>query len=530
MHVVREAGVNDPIGPFGNPDGSRADLDEVIDEFVDFQGDHAYGALATRASDAMVRVVVGKLGAGKTMYLRCLQDFQNRSQSVYATPPQQSVPSTETVIRACQMFKSEVLSERWLQIWHTAILRSLVTHFLTQPTLKEYLEPEQVEELSQGYVGLLDPSRRPRSVYSELVQIVSQAHTKNQLREFLIDPRWSDLEGLVAQILPQCPPIFFYLDAVDEEFDHAPMFWLQCHQGLFHEVMRLLRDHVLGGRLHVVISIRDVVMSSILRSEHAPKFIDEPHIRILAWDRRSLKYLLHEKLERLPPQFFMGDPDKDRSVSTWLGLATIENEARGIVEPIEDYLLRHIRPIPRDLVSLGNSLCEEVLRQKSMHESSVPQADVRRAVSRAARRFGDSQLAQCANQVASDNMPDDAGRMGYSEVYTGADAYKDDYINGVGRQIRELIRSIGVDRFDRSAMNSFEEMADEEWRRSVHLPSVLWQNGLLGFVDRHGQTTFYSLGDVDNFRIPEAQEYVFHPCMIDSLGLASVGKSPVRPF
>ena len=84
-------------------------------------------------------------------------------------------------------------------------------------------------------------------------------------------------------------------------------------------------------------------------------------------------------------------------------------------------------------------------------------------------------------------MPDDAGRMGYSEVYTGADAYKDDYINGVGRQIGELIRSIGVDRFDRSAMRSFEQMADEEWKRTVHLPSVLWQNGLLGFVDRHGR-------------------------------------------
>ena len=48
----------DPVGPFGNPDGSRADLEDVISEFVDFGGDPALGHLATRANDSMVRVIV----------------------------------------------------------------------------------------------------------------------------------------------------------------------------------------------------------------------------------------------------------------------------------------------------------------------------------------------------------------------------------------------------------------------------------------------------------------------------------------
>ncbi|MGH3255540.1 MAG: serine/threonine-protein kinase [Streptosporangiaceae bacterium] len=64
----------DPVGPFGNPDGSRADIEDVISEFVDFGGNPAYGHLATRANDSMVRVIVGKLGAGKTVYLRRLQE------------------------------------------------------------------------------------------------------------------------------------------------------------------------------------------------------------------------------------------------------------------------------------------------------------------------------------------------------------------------------------------------------------------------------------------------------------------------
>ena len=53
----------DPVGPFGNPDGSRADIEDLISEFVDFGGDPAFGHLATRANDSMVRVIVGKLGA-----------------------------------------------------------------------------------------------------------------------------------------------------------------------------------------------------------------------------------------------------------------------------------------------------------------------------------------------------------------------------------------------------------------------------------------------------------------------------------
>ncbi len=113
----------DPVGPFGNPDGSRADIEDLISEFVDFSGDPAYGHLATRANDSMVRVIVGKLGAGKTVYLRRLQDFQSHQDSVYADIPQQSLPKTEVVVKACQWFSDSVLVEKWMQIWERAIMR-----------------------------------------------------------------------------------------------------------------------------------------------------------------------------------------------------------------------------------------------------------------------------------------------------------------------------------------------------------------------------------------------------------------------
>src|SRR6476659_9233715 len=240
----------DPVGPFGNPDGSRADIEDVLHEFVDFGGNPAYGPLATRANDSKVRVIVGKLGAGKTVYLRRLQDFQAHQDSVYADVPQQSLPKTEVVVKACQWFSDRVLVEKWMQIWERAIMRSLASHLLCRPELRQQLRDEQADEIEHGYARLLDDFRRPRSIYSQVRDIINQRHTAHQLSAYLDDPLWDDLEDLLGDVVGQCKPIYFYLDALDEEFSHAPMYWLKCQEGLFYQVMRLLRDHKLGGHLH----------------------------------------------------------------------------------------------------------------------------------------------------------------------------------------------------------------------------------------------------------------------------------------
>jgi hypothetical protein len=503
------------VGPFGNPDGSRADIEDVISEFVDFGGDPAYGHLATRANDSMVRVIVGKLGAGKTVYLRRLQDFQAHQDSVYADVPQQSLPKTEVVVKACQWFSDRVLVEKWMQIWERAIMRSLASHLLCRPELRQQLRDEQADEIEHSYKRLLDDFRRPRSIYSEVRDIINQRQTAHQLSTYLDDPLWDDLEDLLGEVIGQCKPIYFYLDALDEEFSHAPMYWLKCQEGLFYQVMRLLRDHKLGGRLHVVVCIRDIVMSSVYRSEHAPRYYNEPHIRVLTWDRSSLLYLLQRKLQRLPSSLLMrrateGPP----TISDWLGVNGHWPGPDGD-GPIEDYLLSHTRLIPRDIISLGNDLNEEVLRQKQAGHEGLPPADLQKVVQRCAKRFGDSQLAQCANQISSDLMPKNAALQDYSELFTSTQAY----ISGVQEEVRSFVRLIGVDRFPRADLVTLQEMADLHFEQATDLASVLWQNGLLGYVDESGRRRFYSMGDVEQFHFPpEVATYVLHPCLVHTVG------------
>jgi hypothetical protein len=526
----------DPVGPFGNPDGSRADIEDVISEFVDFGGNPAYGHLATRANDSMVRVIVGKLGAGKTVYLRRLQNFQVHQDSVYADVPQQSLPKTEVIVKACQWFSDRVLVEKWMQIWERAITRSLASHLLRNPELRQQLSDEQAEEIEQSYARLLDDFRRPRSIYGQMRDIINQQQTAHQLSTYLDDPLWDDFEDLLGEILSSCKPIYFYLDAVDEEFSHAPMYWLKCQEGLFLQVMRLLRDQKLGGRLHVVVCIRDIVMSSVYRSEHAPRYYNEPHIRVLTWNRGSLLYLLEQKLQRLPPSLLMrraanGSP----TVRDWLG---IDGDWMGPdgAGTIEEYLLSHTRLIPRDIISLGNELSEEVLRHKLAGHTSLPATAVQAVVQRCAKRFGDSQLAQCANQISSDLMPKNAALQEYSELFTSTQAY----ITGVQEDVRSFVRLIGIDRFSRADLEILQEMADLHFENATNLASVLWQNGLLGYIDESGHRRFYSIGDVEQFHLPDASTYMLHPCLVyavggieqvreDSAGIGDVRRR-TRPF
>ena len=505
----------DPVGPFGNPDGSRADIEDVLSEFVDFGGNPAYGHLATRANDSKVRVIVGKLGAGKTVYLRRLQDFQSHQDSVYADVPQQSLPKTEVIVKACQWFSDSVLVEKWMQIWERAIMRALASHLLRRPELRQQLRDEQAAELEQSYARLISDSRRPRSIYSEVRDIINERHTAHQLSTFLDDPLWDDLEDLLGEIIGQCKPVSFYLDAIDEEFSHAPMYWLKCQEGLFYQVMRLLRDHKLGGRLHVVVCIRDIVMSSVYRSEHAPRYYNEPHIRVLTWDRTSLLYLLQQKLTRLPPSLLMrraasGPP----VIRDWLGIDGDWNGPDGD-GTIEDYLLGHTRMIPRDVISLGNELSEEVLRQKQAGHIGLPHEAIEAVVQRSAKRFGDSQLAQCANQISSDLMPQGAALHDYSELFTSTQAY----ISGVQEDVRSFVRMIGVDRFSRGDLEALQEVADLHFERATNLATVLWQNGLLGYLDEAGRRRYYSMGDIEQFHFPpEVDTYVLHPCLVYAVG------------
>jgi hypothetical protein len=311
-----------------------------------------------------------------------------------------------------------------------------------------------------------------------------------KLTRYLRHGDWNDVAHYLRQAICSLPPMAFYIDGVDESFAFAPTYWLPCQEGLFHAVMQWLRDTRVGGRLHVVVAIRDVV--------------DDRHLAIPGDD---------------------GDP-----MARWLGATEIDNVARGTRESMLDYLLRHMRLIPRDLVEVGSSLCNAVVQAKEVRQAPPDAAMIRGNVAAAARAFGNDQIQQCANQISADTAPQRSGQHGYVNLYVGSDAYLRDQIV---EAIRQVLREIGIDRFGAAALESAREQFNKSFDGRTDFTTVLWQNGLLGFVGRRGGTDgtyFYRMGGINDIQPPLAErEYVLHPCLIDAVGVRGVGDQPVSP-
>lgn len=98
-------------------------------------------------------------------------------------------------------------------------------------------------------------------------------------------------------------------------------------------------------------------------------------------------------------------------------------------------------------------------------------------------------------------------------------------------QVKRLLGLIGVDRFTATALAAMDDLGRQEFDNCTRLSSVLWQHGLLGFVEA-GECNFFTSPESSDFDLPDdAEEYVFHPCVLDSVrGVRSVGARPVHPY
>ena len=515
------------IHPFGVSDATRADPHAIQDGFVRFDNEALWGGLATRKVDRSARIIVGRKGSGKTLYLRRLQIAASADPSLYTDEIRREGLTTESVIAFCQMFQENVLTEKWIQLWRKAILLSACSHILCAPKLKDVVPAELAEQLRDNYKPIVPKFITPVSAYNQVTRIIESHDTTNKLRAYFNHELWEQLEWTLSEHINNLPPLCFYLDAVDDEFENAPMYWLRCQKGLFHATIRLLRDDKFGSRLLIFIGIRDLVLSSALQSEHSVRYLSEPHIRILTWNRDAIRHLLKRKIEALDEEFFLESTTNGKSLAAWLGRENIVNFARKVEEPLEQYLLRHTRFLPRDIIILGNHLCAVVQRAKNTLNTIHFDEMIRRAVSETARELGNEQLTICSKQLVADQIPEDAGRYQFADSYISVK----EYARGVSDDLVTLIASIGKDRFKLDDLVNATHLAKSLFGERSDAFSVLWQNGLLGYVEKRGgksKPVFYSEDRMNDFRLPyDKKEYVFHSCLIDSVSIRAIGKHPV---
>jgi hypothetical protein len=383
---------------------------------------------------------------------------------------------------------------------------------------------ELLHELAQ-YGRLLGTPQRKRRVTSEASAIIREHVVRHELRDYLNDPKWSDAEAILVEALSLAPPLFLYVDAIDDNFKWAPAQWMRCQRGLYYAIMDLLRSSDGSSRLHVVIALRDIALASTRASEHGPRYLEHTHINALVWTRQSIQAFLERKVERLPDVYFE-DPSS-KTVESWLSRDTIENgRLQPTVEPIKSYLLRHTRLVPRDVVVQGNRLCRYVLDCRST--ATTPTArDIRKQIAISSREFAASQLAQCANQIISDDIPAGAIDNNFAHVYLQPNEYQ---MTDAVERICDVIRTLADETFSREAVVALDQVASEHFGKRVFLADILWQNRLIGTLDARAGASYFSLDDLASTNLPNVEQYVLNPILFDRVAeLRSTLEGPRYP-
>ena len=224
---ARLRGINQRY-PFGTPDGSRANLKEIMDGFVGIEDEAT--DLGDPGDDLSARIIVGRMGSGKTLYLRRSQAFAANDHAIYADDVRSDLPSTQDVIRVCHRYESRLITETWTAIWRKALLRALASHLLFAGPLRLGGFERQVRP-HRRYVRSGRPEARvhPREV-AERMQKHRAAHgdaaTARRRGGTDVAPR----RALHTDSKP-CT----LLDAYDEQFAHRDVL-VKVQKGLFSTI------------------------------------------------------------------------------------------------------------------------------------------------------------------------------------------------------------------------------------------------------------------------------------------------------
>lgn len=165
------------FGPFGPPDGARGDWTEIRSNFVDFSDldETSDDDLATLPDDRSARLIVGKKGVGKTVYLRRFHADAKQDRGLYAVDVEHRVPATEDVIKICNFYPQKQAAEAWQMIWRRAIMRALASHLLRTPDLRDRIALDHLQALEssdlRGCLGRIDD---PFGIYAEAGAIAAE--------------------------------------------------------------------------------------------------------------------------------------------------------------------------------------------------------------------------------------------------------------------------------------------------------------------------------------------------------------------
>ncbi len=501
---------------FGNPDGAKAEITDLMSDFIVFDKKYFSSGVAS-ADDLFTRIIVGAKGAGKSSYLKRLQANLKQQSNVYVKSIEVDAPATNLVIDFGKKFDASLINEKWMDVWKFAILRAVISNMLKNDEWNQTITEHDKERLLE-YEEIIFPEYKvPMTIYAEAKNILATYVTKNDFNLYSQKKEWDEIETIVSQILKKLLPIYFFIDSIDEEYESAPTYWLNCQIGLFHRIMRFLRKDVYKDKLQVVISMRDSVMASICESENSTKYLHDKHVNLLNWDYRTIQYFFESKIKNLNDCYFINE-GYNKTIENWLGLDKIHNEYRNIDEPVIQYILRHTRFLPRDIVNLGNSLAE-LKRMKYNNPALDINKIIRKKVADYAKEFGNELINICATQIDNNLAHNNAtNQMNKERSITINDLKRT-----TSQRIKEILYKTDPDNLNWDCIVLLKEEADKLLGNNCRMFDVLWQNGGIGYKNEgpNGEVEVFFNQKSPEFRLPkqEKSSYILRSCLIDAIGI-----------
>ncbi|HST34709.1 MAG TPA: hypothetical protein VLJ80_14440 [Solirubrobacteraceae bacterium] len=490
--------------PFGAPDAGSDVLPRPPFETTELP---AQALLATDDGDPVARILVGRMGSGKTRHLIELRDRLAAEGLCDIAPMESDLPSLTNVTRLADDLSTDPVerAEVWSKIWERAIIRSALSW--------------------------TDANVPSRSIYGEFGRILQEHSTVSQIRSLLRDDSWEQVYDEFEQKMHvRQRPLCFFLDMVEDNSARSPLYWLWCQQGLVSEVLKLSTNSMLADNLRIHVAIRDQTWVE-LKKRATPILEMHPRVRVLRWDARLILDFLARKLERLPESFFMRGANETEDpkalIAAWLGTATVKNLARGIDEDIALYLLRHTRLIPRDVVTLGNLLTRTTFAARNRGATELADEEIRAAVAESARISAAEELQWCGLEIVSTQLAEKHNRSLSARKKILPD---EDAAVRATEQLIQLLRSCEKDVMTIERFRAFGDDAREQFAIHSRFGPLLWRHGLIGWgEDLDGPFRFSLSGSAE--APPDGMEYVaLHPFLIDAVGVAPATATPVIPF
>jgi hypothetical protein len=523
-------------GPFGEADARSTNLDEM--HFVAFQG----GGLSTPENDHKSRILIGRKGSGKTLYLRRLRRSAADNPSMFALDREAAPPDVAQVMLVYERAGSTAMVKNlWPVIWRRAIVLSVASYLLFDRRLERRVKdgnrqdghpsPEWLskrEELAATFNQIGVATRTPIDVGPLVTHFISEHGQTGRFDRFLNRLEWQSLEVQMAELLLSLPPLCLYLDNLDDTFQLAPKFWTVCLEGLILCILGLHSDRF-ANKLHIHATFRESVYSSLLRSAQRVRLMQDRSIRHLAWNANTVLHFLNAKIRSLPSLYVFDKNGQPEDVEAWLQIDTVRNVVRDIDERLDRYILRHTRLLPRDVIIIGNNLARRVEYLRKLGLKELPMADLRSIVSTCARAFADEQLQICAEHLVSHSVPRGAVNRGYADAYMNETA-----VQAWATDLEDLIVDLKKDRFSRAALErSVAAFAKDGGVEPEIVLNSLWWSGLIGYCETWESEERHVFFTDENILHPDfdknRETYVLHPSLLDRVNIQSEGKFPVTP-